>query len=304
MNENENFITQSDEYGNLILSEYMGNEKIVKVPEEIISFADDENLFCGNQDIEEIFLPENLVYIASYAFENCRNLKTVHLPNGLREINMGAFQNCTNLEKINFPARLKTIGPEAFKNCPQLKNISLPSKIQEISINSFDSTISLLEKNSAYKIEGGVMYNNVAGAALFAVSKNLSEVRIKKGTKSIAWLSFSSCKNLKSLSLPNGLSSIGRGAFLFCSELESIKFPAGLETIEADAFANCENLSFVKFKGSDAVKIKNAAFFNCPKLKEIFLPKNSVLEGECFDEECNVLFFKDSSKNFNFQKQE
>lgn len=291
MNE-QDFITDFDDDGNLILIEYHGQEKIVNVPEGIFAFVEDENLFSENQFVEQVILPESLVYLASYSFYNCSNLKTVVLPNGLREINMGAFENCSALENINFPNRLKRIGPDAFKSCSKLKNPEISSKLIEIQNSSFDDTVAVLSKNPNYEIDGNVMYNKLVQASLFCTNKEISELRIRKGTKTIAWNAFAFCKNLKTVSFPNGLKEIGRAAFMCCEKIEELRFPAGLVNIESSAFANCNKLSFVKFKGSDSVKIGNFAFADCDDLKEITLPKASSFEEDSFETFCKVNLFK------------
>lgn len=55
----------------------------------------------GNQ-IESIYIPNNIMSIYTRAFENCTELKEVSLPKGLRNISSNAFFGCESLTKLTF----------------------------------------------------------------------------------------------------------------------------------------------------------------------------------------------------------
>lgn len=55
----------------------------------------------GNQ-IESIYIPDNIISIQSRAFENCTELKEVSLPKGLRNISFSAFFECESLTRLTF----------------------------------------------------------------------------------------------------------------------------------------------------------------------------------------------------------
>ena len=55
----------------------------------------------GNQ-IESIYIPDNIISIYTRAFENCTELKEVSLPRGLRNISSNAFFGCESLTKLTF----------------------------------------------------------------------------------------------------------------------------------------------------------------------------------------------------------
>lgn len=65
-------------------------------------------------DIEEIKLPDNLVYIGEYAFNNCTNLQEVTIPNNKLEIKNRAFYNCPALLDITIPENVIEIGEASF----------------------------------------------------------------------------------------------------------------------------------------------------------------------------------------------
>ena len=55
----------------------------------------------GNQ-IESIYIPDNIISIYTRAFENCTELKEVSLPKGLRNISSNAFYGCESLTRLTF----------------------------------------------------------------------------------------------------------------------------------------------------------------------------------------------------------
>lgn len=55
----------------------------------------------GNQ-IESIYIPDNIISIHDRAFENCTELKEVSLPKGLRNISFNAFFGCESLNRLTF----------------------------------------------------------------------------------------------------------------------------------------------------------------------------------------------------------
>ncbi|HAD55770.1 MAG TPA: hypothetical protein DCG10_11425 [Lachnospiraceae bacterium] len=70
--------------------------------------------FQNCTSLEEVELPETLVYLGVYSFRGCTALKDVKLPEGIRIICAKAFHNCTALEKVELPVSLKNIDMRAF----------------------------------------------------------------------------------------------------------------------------------------------------------------------------------------------
>lgn len=64
--------------------------------------------------IQEIKLPDSLVYIGEYAFNNCANLQGIILPNNEIKIKNRAFYNCSNLLNITIPENVVEIGEACF----------------------------------------------------------------------------------------------------------------------------------------------------------------------------------------------
>jgi hypothetical protein len=76
--------------------------------------------------IQTLTLPKGVKKLGSWAFAECKNLKTVVLPEGIESFEKyEVFRDCTALESINIPASLTNLGHNAFKGCTALKNITV-----------------------------------------------------------------------------------------------------------------------------------------------------------------------------------
>lgn len=65
------------------------------------------------EEVNEIFLPDNVTHIADYTFANYENLHIVHLNENLKSIGKWAFCG-TGIEIIELPDSLTTLGEGAF----------------------------------------------------------------------------------------------------------------------------------------------------------------------------------------------
>ncbi|MCQ2399950.1 MAG: leucine-rich repeat domain-containing protein, partial [Clostridia bacterium] len=80
-----------------------------------------KQMYIGDNTIKEIYLPEGVTSINTYAFANLTALETVHLPSTLTKIGVGAFIGCVNLKNINLE-NVQFINERAFSNCLSLKS--------------------------------------------------------------------------------------------------------------------------------------------------------------------------------------
>ena len=76
--------------------------------------------------IQTLIIPKGVKKLGSWAFAECKNLKTVVLPEGIEIFEKyEVFGGCEDLESINIPASLTNLGYKAFKGCTALKNITV-----------------------------------------------------------------------------------------------------------------------------------------------------------------------------------
>ena len=104
------------------------------VPEDVEFIAD--YAFANNRNLEEICFPNSIISVGEYAFTNCKSLHMVEF-SGVKYIKTGAFSNCYNLEKVKLPSNIESIGTLAFSTCTSLRQITLPDGLKSIGGGAF-----------------------------------------------------------------------------------------------------------------------------------------------------------------------
>nr|MBP3597924.1 leucine-rich repeat protein [Eubacterium sp.] len=88
------------------------------------------------EKLEEVDLPNSLVEIESYAFEECERLREIVIPDSVKRIGDGAFDSCKRLSKIVLPASMQQWDTSIIEGCSSLKRIENRSGIScDISWN-------------------------------------------------------------------------------------------------------------------------------------------------------------------------
>lgn len=92
------------------------------LPENLTAIG--ENAFASNQFSGNLKLPVSLSVIKSNAFSSNQRLTGVlEIPEGVISISGYAFENCTQLEGLILPKSVEAINAGAFANCIQLNRI-------------------------------------------------------------------------------------------------------------------------------------------------------------------------------------
>lgn len=109
------------------------NAKVVTIPSEIdgrpVIYLD--NVFDENETVEEIILPDTILFIDAGAFEGCTNLKHIKLSANITML--PSFDGCTSLTKIDIPESVTTITQNAFNDCTSLTSVTLPANVEKIN---------------------------------------------------------------------------------------------------------------------------------------------------------------------------
>ena len=113
--------------------------------------------FRNCKKITSVKMSDNLTQIGFDAFEGCTSLKNVKLSEKLELICDTAFRNCSSLESVTLPEGINEIGHYAFLGCDKLKSISLPDSVTSIgkeafpeSVETEKSTVSAILANGRY----------------------------------------------------------------------------------------------------------------------------------------------------------
>ena len=86
--------------------------------------------FMGLRELEELTLPPSVKAIESDAFSNCENLKRIHFSEGLVSIGNESFRSCVSLSGLRLPKTLSRISYGAFMGCDALEKVILPKGIE------------------------------------------------------------------------------------------------------------------------------------------------------------------------------
>ena len=132
---------------------------------------------CGQEQIENILLPQSLIAIGHKAFRY-NIFKNIELPDSVQYIGDEAFMDCDNweCERLSLPMDLRFMGTRAFRNCCKIKTVVFNQIIKVIHCMAFQNCTSL---------EWAYIPNTVEeiGSGIFDGCTNLSHIYIPIGSK-------------------------------------------------------------------------------------------------------------------------
>ncbi len=171
----------------------------------------DEN--HSKDSIKTVVIGADITYIGSYAFSDCRSLKTLSFAKGskLKGFGEGAFQYCTSLSgELVLPNSVESIGSYAFGSCDALSKliVNKDSKLEEIGPGCFSFCNSLKTIN-IQSSAGDILIRSKA----FKGCDALSTVKLSEVVWRVDDDAFDDCPNLSALYLPLSLEEIGQNAF-------------------------------------------------------------------------------------------
>lgn len=223
-----------------------------------------EGTAVRNLDIRDISKLDDGVY------QNCKNLESVTInsgraiPNEFSKLDNGVYQNCENLESVTINGD-RAIPNELFSGCEHLKNVTIGEGITAVGGAAFFKTA----------VEKIILPSTVIVVRIdaFRECKQLREVVLNDGLKTIAESAFKRTESLSEISIPDSVKHIGSGCFA-CSGIKSVKLPENnaFTAILWETFFGCKNLETVKLPDSVNV-IDDYAFSECTSLKNINLEK-------------------------------
>lgn len=90
-----------------------------------------DNVFRENETVEEIILPDTILFIDAGAFEGCTSLKHIKLSANITML--PSFNGCTSLTEIDIPESVTTITKNAFNDCTSLTSVTLLANVEKIN---------------------------------------------------------------------------------------------------------------------------------------------------------------------------
>ena len=208
----------------------------------------------------KVVLPDSINTIEERAFSDS-DLTEIIMPDSVVKIGAYAFQNCSSLKNVRLSQKLETIGVGAFYGCKSLQRIEIPDNviIFEETLDSNDKTPYEFRYGSNYiKRLGERKYSSYT----FAYCEGLKEITLSQRLKKIPARTFLGCTNLPSIRIPAS-ASLGysfhsclkdgfgdqdfeyHGPFEKCANLKEIFFEEGYRTINIEALEDCASLSLL-----------------------------------------------------------
>ena len=239
--------------GYIEITEYVGKETDVVVPEEINGRyvgSIGKNVFKDNKTITSIELPDHLYSIGDGAFEGCENLQTVN-STGITEIGAHAFCGCKSLENITLTG-IKSVGDYAFSEC---------------------SSLTELDLNTVEKIGIGAFYN----------ASDIYKVHFSSELTTIDNGAFAGCSSFKEIILPDNIDRIGLLAFGYDSNEDYDMRYENYSFENQNNFHKMEDVSIHCGNGSEGnvYAVRNKFPFTFHEFKEIFTkPATEAEAGE------------------------
>ncbi|NBH15632.1 hypothetical protein D3Z36_16085 [Lachnospiraceae bacterium] len=195
---------------------------------------------CPAGKAGSLSIPEDVIEIRYYAFENCSELRNIKIPKSVVSMNkidgiMRESENC-------------------FYNY---------GKFEEVIVD---------EDNENYCSRGGILYSKSLDSLIRCPVGKKGNVTIPKNEQGIAvtidYNAFRDCTAITSVTAEERIISIGSSAFSDCSSLTSVTAEKGIGKIAASAFRNCSNLVDI---GARIGVVGAYGFYNCSSLKDITL---------------------------------
>ena len=243
---------------------YVGNEENPYLA--LVSMA--------SEDAETVTIHPDTVVVCGSAMKGCSSLRELFVPDAVVSIGSFAFSYCSSLETLYIPESVESIGHMAFEHCDSLLNIVVSDKSPHFKsvdgiLFSHDGTRLIKytagQNVSSYSIPNGVL---IIEDYAFENAKQLTEVVLSDSVEEIGHSAFIHCENLRNIQLGNSLKRIGGQAFGFCSSLTAITIPDSVEELSYSVFSYCDNLESAVI-GCGVIQLDKDIFKDCDALSEV-----------------------------------
>lgn len=220
---------------------------------EITGF--ENKMFKSTINVPEQIGDFKVLKIGNKAFCDQTNLKALNLPNSIIEIDSYAFNNCSG--EINGITASTHIAPKAFCSCP---NACVTVPLEIVNYNNFGTKVFGAKTDMGYAYAPGKIVitlpkgkTGVIQPGAFLNTEHLTEIVIPEGITNIGSQAFYNT-DIKNIIIPEGVTHIESKAFYGCTSLTHVEIPSSMTTIASDAFGlNSKTQEIIINKPKDSI---------------------------------------------------
>lgn len=225
----------------------------INMPDSVINIG--EEAFYGCQSLKSVSMPSGIEIISAGMFKKS-GIESIEIPESVVEIKEYAFEDAKDLSKIIVPDNVKKIGERAFSSCSGISLVRLPKGLAVLENGLFEHCTGLASFDFP-------LWTTQIGNGVFEGCTSLKSIVIPVGVTEIGRRAFKGCSSLEEVELPPKITSIRYATFRDCVALRSIVIPNSVKEIEASAFDDCESMERPELSAS--VEIDDTAFHGCFK---------------------------------------
>ncbi len=243
-------------------------------------------------ELQTVTIPETVITINNYAFQNCVSLTSVTIPDTVTGLGSYAFSGCTALAEATLGSGITALNSRIFNNCSSLQSLTVNGRISSVNSTAFygaspaslhigpdvtslvrDLTnlgsltvITVDEENPYLKIWDGVLCSfDGTDVIRCPVGNTSASHTLPETAVQIDDYAFYNCTALTSVVIPDTVTTIGGSAFRGCTSLASVTLGSSLTSIGSNAFTGCSALTHLTIN-STLTSIGGSAFSGVPAL--------------------------------------
>lgn len=208
-------------------------------------------------------------------FKNCTALNDVVLPDDMLYLGNNMFEKCTSLESIKLPENLQELGDYCFKGCSKLASLTIPESIKRIGKYCFEDTYigKIALPRSLMEIEGYAFSGcDNLGTIEFDYFDAIVEIPTEQGLQIIRSNAFANSK-VTNLNIPYTIQTIEKDAFknmtIDTLHIDVIKTQAWIDAVKTWGIKSYKNLIW---RQSVLYFNTNVPFF------ELYVSQNGITE--------------------------
>ena len=234
------------------------------------------NGFYYAKNLTSISLPDSLTRIGKWGINSCTKIKILTIPSSVTTVDKYAFGFMTSLTYLNINALTTTVDSTAFNGTSSIQYVAYRGTATQFGSSDWGAIDNVKDKprysNTEMNGYSVVKYTSSATNAALPTYATYIENNALPSTA-------------QTLKIPKSLNGFSTSAFDSLSSLNEFTIESGNTTysVKSGVLFSYDGKTLVRFPIAKAgtsytipttttTTIANSAFFNCTKVKEIFVP--------------------------------